>query len=117
MMKRYHRGGESMDLESMSREDLIQHIKETADSLDNVIIFWGGKKEFKETFRLVAENKDHEYTEAEARSAATILKSESAFDEFIEMVRDSFERGGINYVISEKISAIMEELAQRHGKG
>jgi len=29
-------------------------------------------------------------------------------------LRDSFERGGINYVISEKISAIMEEVAVKH---
>lgn len=99
----------------MDKEELIAHIKEMNDYMDNVIIFWGGKKEFRETFSQVAENRDDEYTAEEARNAATILKSERAFDEFIELVRDSFERGGISYVLSEKISALMEEVASRHG--
>ncbi len=105
-----------MDLDGMSREELVQHIKELNEYMDNVIVFWGGKKEFRETFDQVAENQDKEYTEEEARNAAVILKSDGAFDEFVELVRDSFERGGISYVLSEKISAIMEEVASRHRK-
>lgn len=103
-----------MDLDGMSREELVQHVKELNDYMDNVIVFWGGKKEFRETFEQVAENQDKEYTEEEARNASAILKSDGAFDEFVNLVRDSFERGGISYVLSEKISAIMEEVASRH---
>jgi Mg/Co/Ni transporter MgtE len=102
-----------MDLEKMGREELIRYIEEMNDYMDNVIVFWGGKREFQETFRQVAENKNHEYEEEEARNAAVLLHSEGAFEEFIQLVRDSFERGGINYMLSEKVSAIMEELASK----
>ncbi len=105
-----------MDLDEMSREELVQHIKEMNDYMDNVIVFWGGKKEFRETFEQVAGNQDGEYTEEEARNASVILNNDGAFDEFVELVRDSFERGGISYVLSEKISAIMEEAAARRRK-
>jgi hypothetical protein len=105
-----------MDFDGMSREELIQHIQEMNDYMDNVIVFWGGKRDFRETFEHVARNHDGEYTEEEARNATLILESEGAFDEFVELVRDSFERGGISYVLSEKISAIMEEVAARHPK-
>jgi hypothetical protein len=102
-----------MDLDEISREELVQRIKQMQDHMDNVIVFWGGKREIRATLEHVAENKDGEYTEEEARSARTIARSDDAFNEFIEMIRDSFERGGINYVVSEKISAIMEEVASR----
>jgi hypothetical protein len=105
-----------MDLDEMSREELVQHIKELNEYMENVIVFWGGKMEFRETFEQVARNNDKEYTEEEARNASIILDGDGAFDEFIALVRDSFERGGISYVLSEKISAIMEEVASRHRK-
>jgi hypothetical protein len=102
-----------MDPDERSREELVQRIKEMKDYMDNVIVFWGGKREIRETLSQVAENKNGEYTEEEARNAGILFRSEAAFDEFIEMVRDSFERGGINYAVSEKISHIMEEVASR----
>jgi len=103
-----------MNFETMSREDLIERLRELNEYMDNVIVFWGGKREFLETFRQVADNDGEEYTEEEARNAKIILESKGAFDNFVELVRDSFERGGINYVLSEKISAIMEEVAERY---
>jgi hypothetical protein len=105
-----------MDLDGMSREELVQHIKELNEYMDNVIVFWGGKEEFRETFEQVSKNSDGEYTHEEARNASVLLESDGAFDEFINLVRDSFERGGISYVLSEKISAIMEEVASRYRK-
>jgi hypothetical protein len=105
-----------MDFDGMSREELVQHIQEMNDYMDNVIVFWGGKREFRETFEQVARNHEGEYTEEEAHNASVILESDGAFDKFVELVRDSFERGGISYVLSEKISAIMEEVAARHAK-
>lgn len=105
-----------MDFDGMSREELVQHIQEMNNYMDNVIVFWGGKREFRETFEQVARNHEGEYTEEEARNATLLLESEGAFDEFVELVRDSFERGGISYVLSEKISAIMEEVATRYPK-
>jgi hypothetical protein len=76
----------------------------------------GGKREFRETFEQVARNHEGEYTQEEDRNASLILESDGAFDKFVELVRDSFERGGISYVLSEKISAIMEEVAARYPK-
>ena len=108
--------GQFMDFDGMSREELVQHMQEINDYMDNVVVFWGGKREFQETFEQVAGNQHGEYTEEEARNASVILESDGAFDEFVEMVRDSFERGGISYVLSEKISAIMEEVATRYPK-
>jgi len=105
-----------MNFDGMSREELVQHIQEMNDYMDNVIVFWGGKREFRETFEQVARNHDGEYIQEEARNASVILESEGAFDEFVELVRDSFERGGISYVLSEKISAIMDEVATRYPK-
>ncbi|MBM3301549.1 MAG: hypothetical protein FJY85_16555 [Deltaproteobacteria bacterium] len=103
-----------MDLESMTREELIDYIKELNEYMDDVVVFWGGKKEMREMFAQVAKNADGEFTEQEALNATTILQAETAFDEFIALVRDSFERGGIRYMLSEKISAIMEEVASRY---
>jgi hypothetical protein len=108
--------GQLMDFDGMSREELVQHIQEMNNYMDNVIVFWGGKREFRETFEQVARNHEGEYTEEEARNASVILESDGAFDVFVEMVRDSFERGGISYVLSEKISAIMDEVATRYPK-
>jgi len=102
-----------MDLESMSREELIRHIRELDAMLDNVIVLWGGKQEFRETFAEVARNANDEYTEEEARNAKTILEAEGAFDNFVELLQDSFERGGINFALQEKIAVIMQEVAQR----
>jgi hypothetical protein len=105
-----------MDFDGMSREELVQHIQQMNDYMDNVIVFWGGKREFRETFEQVARNHEGEYTQEEARNASLILESDGAFDKFVELVRDSFERGGISYVLSEKISAIMDEVAARYPK-
>jgi hypothetical protein len=105
-----------MDFDGLSREELVQHIQQMNDYMDNVIVFWGGKREFRETFEQVARNHEGEYTQEEARNASLILESDGAFDKFVELVRDSFERGGISYVLSEKISAIMEEVATRYRK-
>ena len=105
-----------MDPEDMSREDLIRQIQEMNDYLDNVIVFWGGKREYFETFKEIVKNSDNEYSADEVRNAGIILDSPGAFDEFIELIRDSFERGGINFLLAEKISAIMEEVATRRKK-
>ncbi len=105
-----------MDLENMTREELLQHIKELNQYMENVVVFWGGKEEFKETFRQVAQNSEGEYTDEEARNASILLEAEGAFDNFIEILRESFERGGINYILSEKISAIMDEVASKYRK-
>jgi hypothetical protein len=103
-----------MDFDSMSRQDLIKHINDVNDYMDNVIVFWGDKRELQVTFRKVAENRDGEFTEEESANASTILSAQGAFEEFIQFLRDSFERGGINYSISEKISAIMQEVADKY---
>jgi len=100
----------------MTREQLIEQLTQLMNYMDNVIVFWGGKKEMLEMFKQVAANEEGEYTQEEARNAAIILEKKGAFEEFIQLLQDSFERGGINYVISEKMSAIMEEVAQRYSK-
>ncbi len=105
-----------MDYENMSREELIGHIRQMDAYMDNVVVVWGGKKELLATLVEVAANSDQEYTEQEVANAAVILNTDGAFDEFIRLLRDSFERGGISYMLSEKISALMEETASRHGK-
>jgi predicted ATP-grasp superfamily ATP-dependent carboligase len=102
-----------MDLDELSREKLIQRIEELQNHVDNVIVLWGGKRELRSTLAQVAENKDGEYTQEEARNAEILVRSDEVFNEFIEMIRNSFERGGINYLISEKISDLMEEVASR----
>jgi hypothetical protein len=104
-----------MDLDSMSRDELIQQLRELNEYMDNVIVFWGGKRELRETLTQVAANEGNAYTEEEAQSAKTLVENEEAFDEFIQVIRDSFELGGISYAISEKMSAIMEEVAARKG--
>ena len=103
-----------MDLDSMTKEDLIAHIKKLQEDLSNVIVFWGDKRAYRETFDEVARNEDSEYTEEEARNASILLNHQGAFELFIELVRNSFDRGGISYAISENISALMQEAAERH---
>lgn len=105
-----------MDLEKLSREQLMQHLREMEAYLGNVIVLWGDKKQLRETLSLVSRNEGEEYTREEALNAKTILEAEGAFDQLIEMLRDSFDRGGINWAISEKMTAIMEEVAEKYRK-
>lgn len=105
-----------MDYEKMSREELLSHIRSLNDDLSDVVVMWGSRRDLRETFARVADNADGEFTQEEARNAAIIVEVEGAFDEFVEMLRDSFERGGIGYALSEKISALMEQVASRHKK-
>ncbi|MBM4325926.1 MAG: hypothetical protein FJ118_02075 [Deltaproteobacteria bacterium] len=102
-----------MDIERMSREQLIDHVKELNQYMENVVVFWGGKREFRETMEEVARNESGEFTDEESRNAAVIIEKQGAFEEFIRLIQESFERGGISYVISEKISAIMQEVASK----
>jgi hypothetical protein len=103
-----------MNPDDMTREELIQRVREMTEFFDNVVVFWGDKRRLLATFREVADNGQGEYTAEEAANARIILETPGAFDDFIELTRDSFERGGISYVLSEKISALMEEVASRH---
>jgi len=105
-----------MELDTMSRDALIQHIREMNDYMDNVIVLWGDKRQLRETLALVAENPEKEFSDQEADHAATILKSNGAFEDLVELLRESFDRGGINFAISEKMSAIMQTVAEKHGK-
>jgi hypothetical protein len=105
-----------MEYESMSRDELINHIKKMKTYMDNVLVFWGGRREFHQTLEEVARSDGGEFTDVEQTNAAIILKTEGAFDQLIELIRDSFERGGINYVVSEKVSALMEDVAERYRK-
>jgi hypothetical protein len=102
-----------MDYENMNRQELVNRLRELDDYMDNVVVFWGGKHEMRDTLALVAENKDKEYTEEEATNAALILHTQGSFEEFIDIIRDSFERGGISYMLSEKMSSLMQEVADR----
>ena len=104
-----------MEFESMSREELIQHLKEVKSYMDNVLVFWGGRREFRQTLEDVARDEEGEYTPLERKNAQTIVESDGAFDELIQLIRDSFEKGGINYVVSEKVSSLMEEVVERYG--
>jgi hypothetical protein len=110
------RGELKMDVTTMSREDLISHIQELNEYMENVIVFWGGKRELLETLRHVAENKDGEFTKDETLDASAIVESGGAFEELVELLRDSFDRGGINFAISEKMSAIMETVGAKYRK-
>jgi hypothetical protein len=103
-----------MDIEAMSREELIDHIREMNHHLSNVIVMWGGIAEMRQTLEDTARNETGDYTEQEAANAALILQKDGAFDELIQLLRESFDRGGINYVLSEKITALMQEVATRY---
>jgi hypothetical protein len=63
-------------------------------------------------FKEVACNDKSDYTPQEAVNAKYILETEGAFERFIELLQDSFEKGGIYHAISEKMSYIMEQVAQ-----
>jgi hypothetical protein len=105
-----------MEFESVNREELaarLQELKELREHFEDTVVFWGSKRQMRDTFQEVAENASGEYTDEEAANAQIILKDEGAFDTFIELTRESFDRGGINYVISEKLSALMQETAAR----
>ena len=101
-----------MDYESMSREELIKEIESINEYMDNIIVFWGDKKGFRMMFEDVASNEKGEYTPEEAQNAKFILDTEGAFDQFIELLKDSFDRGGIYHAISEKMSYIMEQVSR-----
>jgi hypothetical protein len=103
-----------MNYEEMSRDELVNRLRALDEYMDNIMVFWGDKREYKKIFEEVAENKNGEYTDEEAKSAAILVNNQSAFDEFIELVRASFERGGISHILSEKVSALMQEAASRH---
>jgi hypothetical protein len=105
-----------MDLEALSREELVHRLRAMEAYFDNVIVFWGDRNQLRETLSHVSKNEDGAYTAEEALNAKAILDAEGAFDQLIEMLRDSFDRGGINWAISEKMSAIMAEVAERHRK-
>ncbi len=102
------------DLEKMTREELIVQLRQMNEYMSNVMVFWGGKEEYREIFSQVAGNEKGEYTDEEADNARIILESDGAFDAFVELVRTSFERGGINHVLSEKVSVLMEETASKY---
>jgi hypothetical protein len=106
-----------MNPENMSRDELLTELIRLQNDMENVVVLWGDRREFLRTFKMIAENEDGEYTGEEAANARVLLEDPSAFEGFIELVRDSFERGGINFSISEKISAIMQEVGERWGQG
>jgi hypothetical protein len=103
-----------MDYENMSKEGLIEKLRAQDEYLSNIIVFWGDKREYKKIFEEVARNETGEYTEEESRSAQILANNQSAFEEFVELTQASFERGGISHILSEKVSALMEEAASRH---
>jgi hypothetical protein len=102
-----------MDFEKMSRDEIIDYVRELNEYIDNIVVFWG-RSEFHDTFQDVAKNAEGEYTEEESRNAAIILDTQGAFDEFLQLLKDSFEKGGISYLVSERISALMQDVADRH---
>jgi hypothetical protein len=105
-----------MDYSNMTREQLIEELQQINEYMENVVVLWGDKRQFLETFREVSDNVDEEYTAQESLSAKIILENEGAFDNFINLLRDSFDKGGINYLLSEKVSAIMQEVADQFQK-
>lgn len=102
-----------MDYSAMTREELVKRLGELDSFMSDVVVFWGSKNGLRQTFEAVAENASEEYTDAEVENAKLLTEMPGAFNEFIQLVRDSFERGGINYAISEKISELMDEAAKR----
>lgn len=100
-----------MDYRDMTKEELEKELRAVNDYMDNVIVFWGDKRGFISMFEEVARNENEEYTPQEANNAHYILETEGAFERFIELLQDSFERGGIYHAISEKMSFIMEQVA------
>lgn len=105
-----------MDYNNMSKKQLIDRIASLEDYMNNVMVFWGDKREYKKIFEEVAKNETGEYTEDEVKSAKVLVDNQKAFDEFVELTQASFERGGISHILSEKVSALMIEAASRHGQ-
>ncbi len=105
-----------MDYDKMTREELIAALRQFNADMENVIVVWGDQREYRQMFQDVAENANEDYTKEESKSANLLLETPGAFDRFIELIRESFDRGGINYAISENISFIMQEVAQQFEK-
>ncbi len=103
-----------MNLEEMSKDQLIEHIRKINSQLDNVVVLWGDKNVIHSTLEEVSRNEADQFTPEEVANAQIILEKEGAFDAFIDLLRTSFDRGGINHAISEKMSALMEETANRY---
>ncbi len=101
-----------MNYEEMTKEELAKELRALNDYMENIVVFWGDKKGFRTMFEEVARNDNSDYTPQEARNANYILETEGAFARFIELLQDSFEKGGIYHAISEKMSYIMEQVAQ-----
>lgn len=107
-----------MDYESMNREELLKELLSLHEYMSNVIVFWGDRKSLWSMFNDVARNEADEFTNEEAQNAKYIVETEGAFEEFVRLLQDSFDRGGIYHAISEKMSYIMDEVARnyQHGK-
>ena len=101
-----------MDYQSMTRDELLKEISALNEYMANVIVFWGDKKGLRSMFEDVARNDNDEFTKDEAQDAKFILETDGAFEKFIELLQDSFERGGIYHAISEKMSYIMEQVSR-----
>jgi len=101
-----------MNYEEMTKEELAKELRALNDYMENIVVFWGDKKGFRAMFEEVACNDNSDYTPQEAVNAKYILETEGAFERFIELLQDSFEKGGIYHAISEKMSYIMEQVAQ-----
>ncbi len=101
-----------MNYEEMTKEELAKELRALNDYMENIVVFWGDKKGFRAMFEEVARNGNSDYTPQEAVNAKYILETEGAFERFIELLQDSFEKGGIYHAISEKMSYIMEQVAQ-----
>ncbi len=101
-----------MDYLSMTRDELLKEISALNEYMANVIVFWGDKKGLRSMFEDVARNDTDEFTQEEAQNAKFILETDGAFEQFIELLQDSFERGGIYHAISEKMSYIMEQVSR-----
>ncbi|MGC8603664.1 MAG: hypothetical protein ACP5VS_08260 [Desulfomonilaceae bacterium] len=101
-----------MDYNSMTREELLNEIQAQNDYMSNIIVFWGDKRALRSMFNDVARNENDEFTEEEAQNAKFILETDGAFEQFIGLLQDSFEKGGIYHAISEKMSYIMEQVAR-----
>ena len=101
-----------MDYESMTREELLNELRALNEYMSNVVVFWGDKRSLLSMFDEVTRNENGEFTEEEAQDAKFILETDGAFDRFVELLQDSFERGGIYHAISEKMSYIMEQVSR-----
>jgi hypothetical protein len=101
-----------MDYESMTREELLSELRALNEYMSNVVVFWGDKRGLLSMFDEVARNENGEFTEEEAQDAKFILETDGAFDRFVELLQDSFERGGIYHAISEQMSYLLEQVSR-----